>query len=108
MGRTLLNASQKTRAEAPFLLSLAGTPGLQTHLGQMGATFWERSGRMYPNLLSNNDTEKALVEPLKKYGITFEEDCLQAITEDTQGYPYFVQLWGDNFLTRSKSAGKGI
>ena len=107
VGRTLLNASQKTRAEAPFLLSLAGTPGLQAHLAQMGATFWERSGRMYPNLLSNNDTEKALVEPLKKYGITFEEDCLQTITEDTQGYPYFVQLWGDKLFDALKKRGQG-
>lgn len=101
-GRTLLNASQKTRAEAPFLLILAGTPGLQNRLQRMGATFWERSERLYPNLLSQRDTAKALVKPLEKYHITCDEDCLDAIIQDTQGYPYFVQLWGDKLFDALK------
>ena len=97
-----MNASQKTRAAAPFLLILAGTPGLQNRLQHMGATFWERSERLYPNLLSQRDTAKALVKPLEKYHITCEEDCLQAIIQDTQGYPYFVQLWGDKLFDALK------
>lgn len=105
-GRTLLNASQKTRAEAPFLLILAGTPGLQNQLQRMGATFWERSERLYPNLLSHRDTTKALVKPLEKYHITCEEDCLEAIIQDTQGYPYFVQLWGDKLFDALKQRGQ--
>ncbi|MCY4337719.1 MAG: ATP-binding protein, partial [Gammaproteobacteria bacterium] len=71
-GRTLLNASQKTRAAAPFLLILAGTPGLQKQLQRMGATFWERSERLYPNLLSYRDTADALLKPLEKYPVTCE------------------------------------
>ena len=105
-GRTLLNASQKTRAAAPFLLILAGTPGLQNRLQHVGATFWERSERLYPNLLSHRDTEKALVKPLEKYQITCEEDCLQAVIRDTQGYPYFVQLWGDKLFDALKRQGQ--
>ena len=104
-GRTLLNASQKTRASAPFLLILAGTPGLQNQLQHMGATFWERSERLYPNLLSQRDTAQALVKPLEKYHITCEEDCLEAIIQDTQGYPYFVQLWGDKLFDALKQRG---
>ena len=42
VGRTLLNASQQVRDEAPFLLVLAGTPGLAAHLGAMNATFRSR------------------------------------------------------------------
>ena len=41
----LLNASQQVRAEAPFLLVLADTPGLLTHLGRTDATFWDRLGQ---------------------------------------------------------------
>ena len=41
----LLNASQQVRAEAPFLLVLAGTPGLLAHLGRTDATFWDRLGK---------------------------------------------------------------
>ena len=105
-GRTLLNASQKTRAAAPFLLILAGTPGLQKQLQRMGATFWERSERLYPNLLSPRDTANALVKPLEKYHITCEGDCLETIIQDTQGYPYFVQLWGDKLFDALKQRGQ--
>ena len=45
VGGALLNASQQVRAEAPFLLVLAGTPGLLAHLGTMDATFWGRLER---------------------------------------------------------------
>ena len=54
VGRTLLNASQQVRADAPFLLVLAGTPGLAGHLGAMNASFWIRlgEGRLGIGLLS--------------------------------------------------------
>ena len=39
VGRTLLNASQQVRVDAPFLLVLAGTPGLAAHLGTMDVSF---------------------------------------------------------------------
>ena len=45
VGRTLLNASQRVRGEAPFLLVLAGTPGLSAHLGAMNASFWRGKAR---------------------------------------------------------------
>ena len=48
VGRTLLNTSQQVRDEAPFLLVLAGTPGLPAHLGSMNASFWEPPGRGPP------------------------------------------------------------
>ena len=45
VGATLLNVSQEVRgAEVPFLLALAGTPGLPTHLDSMDASFWSRLG----------------------------------------------------------------
>ena len=42
VGRALLNAGQSTASAAPFLLVLAGTPGLTLHLDRMSATFWNR------------------------------------------------------------------
>ena len=44
IGGQLLDASQSIRRMgAPFLLVLAGTPGIQQALRGMGTTFWERS-----------------------------------------------------------------
>ena len=96
-GRILLNASQMVRGEAPFLLVLAGTPGLVARLGDMQATFWNRlgRGRLGIGRLSDEAARTALVEPLARYGVEIDADALDATVEECQGYPYFVQLWGD-------------
>ena len=97
VGRTLLNASQQVRADAPFLLVLAGTPGLAAHLGAMNASFWSRlgEGRLGIGLLSDTAARAALVEPLAAHGEEIDADVLTTVVEDSQRYPYFIQLWGE-------------
>ena len=97
VGRTLLNASQRVRAEAPFLLVMAGTPGLPAHLGAMDASFWSRlgAGRLGIGLLSVPAACAALVEPLAAHGVRIAADALDAVVQDSQRYPYFIQLWGE-------------
>ena len=96
VGRLLLNASQSVRAGAPFLLILAGTPGLAAHLGAMDASFWNRldDGRLGIGLLSGAATRDALVRPLADHGVTIAADALDEVVADSQCYPYFVQVWG--------------
>ena len=97
VGQLLLNVSQEVRADAPFLLVLAGTPGLLAHLSAMNASFWSRlgEGRLGIGLLSAAATRAALVEPLALHGVSVDADALEAVVEDSQRYPYFVQLWGE-------------
>ncbi len=97
VGRTLLNASQQVRADAPFLLVLAGTPGLAGHLGAMNVSFWSRldEGRLGIGLLSDAAARAALVDPLAAHGVSIDADILSAVIEDSQRYPYFIQLWGE-------------
>ena len=96
VGRLLLNASQNVRANAPFLLILAGTPGLAEHLGAMNASFWDRldDGRLGIGLLSDRAARAALVEPLEAHDVTIDAEALDAVVEDSQHYPYFIQIWG--------------
>ena len=96
VGRVLLNASQQVRANAPFLLVLAGTPGLAAHLGTMSVSFQSRlgEGRLGVGLLSDAATRAALVEPLAAHGASLDADALATVVEESQRYPYFVQLWG--------------
>ena len=102
VGRTLLNASQKVRGEAPFLLVLAGTPGLPAHLGTMNASFWDRlgTGLLGIGLLSEAAAREALVEPLAAHGVGIDADALDTVIEDSQCYPYFIQLWGEALWER--------
>lgn len=57
------------------------------------------AGRLYRVLrlyrLDADSAAKALVEPAKALGVTFEADALQAAVEFGDGSPYFLQLIGE-------------
>ena len=107
VGRTLLNASQQVRADAPFLLVLAGTPGLAAHLCTMNVSFWSRlgEGRLGIGLLSDAAARAALVEPLAAHGEGIDADALATVVENSQRYPYFIQLWGEALWKRLLATG---
>lgn len=97
VGRALLNASQSVSAEAPFLLAMAGTPGLQAHLNNtMSAIFWSRGEKLGVGLLDEVASAEALTRPFAKQSpaVGFQSAALRQIVEESQGYPYFLQLWG--------------
>ena len=106
-GQLLLNASQDVRASAPLLLVLAGTPGLAAHLATMGASFWNQlgEGRLGIGLLDNAAARAALVGPLDSHGVAINDDALDAVVEDSQRYPYFVQLWGEALWRQRLATG---
>ena len=37
----------------------------------------------------------ALSKPLTRHDVEIDADALDAVIEDSQHYPYFIQLWGD-------------
>lgn len=94
-GRTLLNVSEQVRKQGlPFLLILAGTPNLKSHLARMDSSFWGRSAKLAIGRLSVDATSAALTEPLAGLGIGFDPGTLAGVVDDSQCYPYFIQLWG--------------
>ena len=96
VGQHLLNLSELVRgkARAPFLLILAGTPGLRDRLGSINATFWGRARKLGIGRLTPDATAQALARPLTNKNVEFDPDALDAVVEDCQGYPYFTQVWG--------------
>ena len=97
VGQDLLNASQEVRAKAPFLLVLAGTPGLREHLDRMSATFWNRCEQLGIGRLTRAATAEALTGPADKTGaslLRLTREALDAVVTESQCYPYFIQLWG--------------
>ena len=93
--QALLNISQQARQKAPFLLVLAGTPGLAHFLKTVGASFVERSTKMGIARLDAQSTADAIVKPLQEGGIAIDDNTLAQVVEDSQHYPYFIQLWGE-------------
>ena len=96
VGRALLNAGQSVAAAAPFLLVLAGTPGLTLHLDRMSATFRNRARQVGIGLLDEDAAAAALVRPFAEQNpaIAFDEAALRCVLDENQCYPYFIQLWG--------------
>lgn len=107
LGRILLNVSQTVSAEAPFLLALAGTPDLPERLNAMSATFWSRSERLGIGRLDENAAAAALTRPLSELEspIAVEDQVLDQAVSESQGYPYFVQLWGAGLWKAATDAG---
>ena len=107
-GAALLNTSQQVRgAAAPFLLVLAGTPGLPSHLNAMDASFWPRLGQglLGVGRLSEDAARQALSEPLAEHGVDIDAEALAVVVAESQRHPYFVQLWGDALWQRHLAAG---
>lgn len=82
---------------------MAGTPGLQAHLNTMSATFWSRAEKLGIDAeklgidrLDEAAAAQALVRPLAEQRpmIVFDDGALAGVVEESQGYPYFLQLWG--------------
>ena len=108
VGQALLNASQSVSAEAPFLLVLAGTPGLEPQLNAMSATFWDRAEQLGIGLLDRGEAAAALTRPFESEtpSVTFENSALASVLDDSQGYPYFLQLFGAALWDAVAASGK--
>lgn len=107
IGRVLLNASQTVCADAPFLLVMAGTPGLQQHLNTMSATFWSRAEKLGIGRLDDKAAAAALERPLAADTppIACSTGALEEVVAASQGYPYFVQLWGEAIWRATRDGG---
>ena len=107
LGQALLNASQSVSSEAPFLLALAGTPGLQNHLNSMSATFWSRGRKLGVGLLDEAASAQALTQPLaeQRPAVAFADKALRQVVAESQCYPYFLQLWGAILWTATQETG---
>ena len=80
--------------QLPLYLVGAGLPNLRGMAGD-AKSYAERLF-MFKTVgpLSKHDTAVALKEPVRKLGVRFEEGAVDMIFEKTQGYPYFIQEWG--------------
>ncbi len=107
IGQPLLNISQLVSREAPFLLVLAGTPGLWEHLNTFDASFWDRCESIGVDRLSAGASADVLVKPMAPE-IAFEEGALRRVVGIGGGYPFFLQLWGEVLWNRVREVGASV
>ena len=91
----LIMAVHKVSQKAlPITVIGAGLPQLVGKAGQ-AKSYAERLFD-YPEIgpLKKEDAKNALQKPVEQEGVRFTEAALDKIVNDTQGYPYFLQEWG--------------
>ena len=95
LGTPLFQATLSSISEGkPFQLVLAGTPDLRGHIGTMGVTFWERSLVLPISRLDQRGSSDAIRIPLELGERPIAADALERVVQESNGYPYFLQIWG--------------
>ncbi|MGI9249887.1 MAG: AAA family ATPase [Pseudohongiellaceae bacterium] len=92
--RILVNVAQETANKAPFLLVLAGTPGLRQLLRESRVTHIERAELMGIGPISTESVKDVIRIPMAAEGVQVSDDLLEEVAKDSQCYPFFVQRWG--------------
>lgn len=92
----LIAAIHKTvQRQLPITLVGAGLPQLPRLAGE-AKSYAERLFK-FPRIdrLSDDQARAALAEPAKRLGVDFETQALNAVVDFTEGYPYFLQEYGN-------------
>ena len=90
--------------QLPLVLVGAGLPILPGLAGD-AKSYAERLFS-FPDIgpLQEDDSSKALQDPVRAEGVAFEPAALQEIYRLTKGYPYFLQEWGYQAWNQSESS----
>jgi hypothetical protein len=94
LGALIMAMHKVQQRQLPLVLLGAGLPILPGLAGE-SKSYAERLFN-FPDVgaLSEPDAAKALREPARAAGVTFEAQALAEVFRLTQGYPYFLQEWG--------------
>ena len=91
----LLRENQKLLGKGlPLAMIIAGTPGLDSFLSGVKATFINRSHQIYIHQLSDEAVREALGLPFVNKGCQITDDALELMASWTDNYPYFIQIAG--------------
>lgn len=79
----------------PFLLALAGLPGLPAALAE-AKSYAERLFKFHHiNQLNDDEARRVIVDPAAENDVEWHPDGVNRIVDATHGYPYFLQEYGD-------------
>ena len=107
--RALAYAWQHMQAEAaelPAAVFAAGLSHTQDTVAK-AVTFGERFEYRHLNNLSHDDAAMALTAPAQGSGVGWESKALDAVLNETQGYPHFIQEFGDKMWEAAGYPGPG-
>ncbi len=96
LGALIMALHKISQKQLPLLFFGAGLP----QLAQLAGDAKSYSERLfsYPAVGPLNDAgaRKALVEPARREGVEYEDEALDILLKETEGYPFFLQVWGSH------------
>lgn len=80
--------------QVPMVMVAAGLPQIRGRLGK-AKSYAERLFEFHEvGALSPDDARIAIAKPAQGEGVVISDEALDAVVEETQCYPYFLQEWG--------------
>jgi len=94
LGALALTCHEAAQRSLPFVLFGAGLPQIAKLAGD-AKSYAERLFE-FPSVgaLPDEASRRAIVEPALREGVTFTDEAVAEILQETGGYPYFLQEWG--------------
>lgn len=107
--RTIAYAWQEMQVHdaAPPAALLAAGLSTTEDVVTSAASFGERIAYRRMENLDEVAVRRALTEPAAELGVSWSIEVLEAVVEATQGYPYFVQVYGDGVWRAAGSPDPG-
>jgi hypothetical protein len=96
LGALVTALHKVAQRDLPVTMVAAGLPQTRGVLAE-AASYAERMfAPVEVGPLSREDARRALAEPAAADGVAFEADALEDIVSFTEGYPFFLQTFGDH------------
>jgi DNA-binding transcriptional ArsR family regulator len=93
------------RQELPLAVVVCGLPTLAANL-QKARSYSERLFRGEKvDSLPRDEALAAFTRPLEATGRSAAEEVAEAVVDEVEGYPYFIQLWGSELWDAADLAG---
>ena len=93
------------RQELPLAVVVCGLPTLAANL-QKARSYSERLFRGEEvDSLPRDEALAAFTRPLEHTGRAADDEVAEAVVEEVEGYPYFIQLWGSELWDAADLAG---
>jgi hypothetical protein len=93
------------RQELPLALVVCGLPTLAANL-QKARSYSERLFRGEDvDSLPHEEALAAFMRPLEQSDRSTDDEVAEAVVDEVEGYPYFIQLWGSELWDAADLAG---
>jgi hypothetical protein len=93
-----------SQKELPLLLFGAGLPQLAKLAGEAKSYAERLFDYTTIDKLDEESAWQAIEEPVLRENISFEPDAIRQIIQETEGYPYFLQVWGSHVWEVAKTS----